>query len=71
MSDNIGKRARLPRFQVTWRCWYKLGATRAVGEKVYYFHAADERGAVADARDAMRNADVEPEGPPSVRKVHD
>jgi hypothetical protein len=48
-----------------------MGATRGLGEKVYYIHAANEREAKASARDMMRNAGLEEVGPPRIVKVHD
>lgn len=65
----MGNRDRLPRWQVSWWGYFTRGATREHGEKVYYFRAATGRAAVADARDAMRNEGVEPDGPPSVIQV--
>lgn len=62
----MGNRDRLPRYQVTWWGYFRRGATREHGEKCYYFRAASDRAAVDDARDAMRNEGVEPDGPPSV-----
>ena len=67
----MGNRERQPRYQVTWWGWYRRGATREHGEKCYYFHAGSERAAVANARDAMRNEGVEPDGPPSVHRLPD
>lgn len=62
----------MPRYHIEWWAMVPVGATRERTVKEYYLNAHSERAARDNARDIMKNANVEPIGEPfSIRKVPD